>query len=56
MNNSKDKGGKIRKALCFKCKVMLAKKFVDKLNIGICDKCADKLLVAAILVDVVNNN
>ena len=36
---------------CYNCKVLLATKGIKELGKGLCDKCADRLLVAAIMAD-----
>ena len=36
---------------CYNCKVYLATKGIKELGKGLCDKCADRLLVAAIMAD-----
>ena len=38
---------------CYKCKVYEATKHLE--DVGICQKCADTLLVAAMLADITNS-
>lgn len=41
--------------MCYKCKIKTATEQFNEFNVGICKECANKLLTAAIVCDLVNS-